>query len=143
MFLIFQLQVKHSIAIAEINQLKDKVRRLFFCDLHILVFCVRHGWLDHVSGDASFRRALDDVPASSQLSASEEDKSLQEAKDSALEKKIEDSNEKILKLEGYWLEAQDLCKGLNEQLVETQGQYETLDKKYNKAKKLLKDYQQK
>ncbi|XP_075896274.1 neurabin-1 isoform X4 [Nelusetta ayraudi] len=96
-----ELQVKHSIAIAEINQLKDK------------------------------------------LSASEEDKSLQEAKDSALEKKIEDSNEKILKLEGYWLEAQDLCKGLNEQLVETQGQYETLDKKYNKAKKLLKDYQQK
>lgn len=78
-----------------------------------------------------------------QLRASEEEKSLQEAKDSALEQKIEDNNEKILKLESYWLEAQDMCKGLNEQLVETQGQYENLDKKYNKAKKLLKDYQQK
>lgn len=79
----------------------------------------------------------------SQLRASEEDKSLQEARESALEQKVEDNNEKILKLERYWLEAQDLCKGLNEQLVETQAQYETLDKKYNKAKKLLKDYQQK
>lgn len=78
-----------------------------------------------------------------QLRTSEEEKSLQEAKDYAMEQKIEDSNEKILKLESYWLEAQDLCKGLNEQLVETQSQYETLDKKYNKAKKLLKDYQQK
>lgn len=60
-----------------------------------------------------------------------------------MEQKIEDNGEKIIKLESDWLEAQDLCKGLNEQLVETQSQYETLDKKYNKAKKLLKDYQQK
>lgn len=66
-----------------------------------------------------------------------------EARESALEKKLEDGNDKILKMESYWLEAQSLCKGVNEQLVETQAQYETLDKKYNKAKKLLKDYQQK
>lgn len=66
-----------------------------------------------------------------------------EARESALEQKIEDSTEKILKLESYWLEAQALCKNVNNQLVETQTQYETLDKKYNKAKKLLKDYQQK
>uniref|UniRef100_UPI0037E95688 neurabin-1 isoform X2 n=1 Tax=Semicossyphus pulcher TaxID=241346 RepID=UPI0037E95688 len=77
------------------------------------------------------------------LRASEEDKSLWEARESALEQKIEDSNEKILKLESYWLEAQALCKSVNEQLAETQAQHETLDKKYNKAKKLLKDYQQK
>ncbi|KAM9347277.1 neurabin-1 [Symphorus nematophorus] len=96
-----ELQLKHSIAAAEINQLKEKLR------------------------------------------ASEEDKSLWEARESALEQKIEDGNDKILKLESYWLEAQDLCKSVNEQLAETQAQYETLDKKYNKAKKLLKDYQQK
>ncbi|XP_018540316.1 neurabin-1 isoform X2 [Lates calcarifer] len=96
-----ELQLKHSIAAAEINQLKEKLR------------------------------------------ASEEDKSLWEARESALEQKIEDSSDKILKLESYWLEAQALCKTVNEQLAETQAQYETLDKKYNKAKKLLKDYQQK
>ncbi|XP_071774052.2 uncharacterized protein ppp1r9ala isoform X1 [Centroberyx gerrardi] len=96
-----ELQLKHSIAAAEINQLKEKLR------------------------------------------ASEEDKSLWDARETALELKIEDNNEKILKLENYWLEAQALCKGVNEQLAETQTQYETLDKKYNKAKKLLKDYQQK
>lgn len=66
-----------------------------------------------------------------------------EARESALEQKIEDNNDKILKLESYWLEAQELCKSVNEQLAENQTQYETLDKKYNKAKKLLKDYQQK
>ncbi|XP_026150574.1 neurabin-1 isoform X2 [Mastacembelus armatus] len=77
------------------------------------------------------------------LRASEEDKSLWEARESTLEQKLEDNNNKILKLESYWLEAQGLCKTVNEQLAETQAQYETLDKKYNKAKKLLKDYQQK
>ncbi|XP_078118015.1 neurabin-1 isoform X2 [Sander vitreus] len=96
-----ELQLKHSIAAAEINQLKEKLR------------------------------------------ASEEDRSLWEARESALEQKIVDSNDKILKLESYWLEAQGLCKTVNEQLAESQAQHETLDKKYNKAKKLLKDYQQK
>ncbi|XP_037344329.2 neurabin-1 isoform X1 [Pungitius pungitius] len=96
-----ELQLKHSTAAAEINQLKEKLR------------------------------------------ASEEDRSLWEARESALEQKIEDSNDKLLKLESYWLEAQGLCKIVNEQLAETQSQHETLDKKYNKAKKLLKDYQQK
>lgn len=78
-----------------------------------------------------------------QLEASEEDRSLWEARESALVQKIEDNSDKVLKLENYWLEAQELCKTANEQLSETQAQYETLDKKYNKAKKLLKDYQQK
>ncbi|KAM9851038.1 uncharacterized protein ppp1r9ala isoform 2-T2 [Aulostomus maculatus] len=96
-----ELQLKHSIASAEIQHLKEKLR------------------------------------------VSEEDRSLWEARESALEQKIEDGNEKILKLESYWAETQALCKNVNEQLAETQAQYETLDKKYNKAKKLLKDYQQK
>lgn len=105
------------------------------------MFCVHSGLLHHVNSPEM--NLVTTFPPFSQLRASEEEKSLQEAKDAAMEQKIEDNNEKILKLESYWLEAQDLCKGLNEQLVETQGQYETLDKKYNKAKKLLKDYQQK
>uniref|UniRef100_A0A3B3Z6A9 PDZ domain-containing protein n=1 Tax=Periophthalmus magnuspinnatus TaxID=409849 RepID=A0A3B3Z6A9_9GOBI len=77
-----------------------------------------------------------------ELRISEEDKSLYEARETALEQKLEENNEKILKVESFWLEAQALCKTVNEQLSETQAQYETLDKKYNKAKKLLKDYQQ-
>ncbi|KAM4731650.1 neurabin-1 isoform 2-T2 [Anableps anableps] len=96
-----ELQLKHSVAAAEINQLKEKLRK------------------------------------------SEEDKSLWEERESALEQKIEESNDKILKLENYWLEAQAVCKTVNAQLVENQAQYEALDKKYNKAKKLIKDYQQK
>eukprot|EP00063_Salmo_salar_P053917 XP_014028752.1 PREDICTED: neurabin-1-like isoform X3 [Salmo salar] len=96
-----ELQLKHNIATAEINQLKEKLR------------------------------------------ASEEDKASRESMEVELEQKIEENNEKMLKLEKYWLEAQALCKTVNKQLSETQSQYETLDKKYNKAKKLLKDYQQK
>ncbi|XP_035995181.1 neurabin-1 isoform X1 [Fundulus heteroclitus] len=96
-----ELQLKHSIAVAEINQLKEQLRK------------------------------------------SEEDKSLWEDRQSAMEQKIEESNDKILKLENYWLEAQAVCKSVNEQLAENQAQYEALDKKYNKAKKLIKDYQQK
>ncbi|RVE57975.1 hypothetical protein OJAV_G00204790 [Oryzias javanicus] len=96
-----ELQLKHSIAIEDINHLKEKVHEL------------------------------------------QEEKSLWETRESALEQKIDDSNDKIQKLESYWLEAQAVCKSVNEQLAETQTQYEALDKKYNKAKKLLKDYQQK
>ncbi|MEQ2272022.1 hypothetical protein XENORESO_013140, partial [Xenotaenia resolanae] len=77
------------------------------------------------------------------LRKSEEDKSLRKERESTLEQKIEESNDKILKLENYWLEAQAVCKSVNEQLAENQAQYEALDKKYNKAKKLIKDYQQK
>lgn len=47
------------------------------------------------------------------------------------------------KVEKYWLEAQNLCKTLNEHLKETQCQHDALEKKYNKAKKLIKEYQQK
>lgn len=46
-------------------------------------------------------------------------------------------------MEKNWLDAQALCKALNEQLSDSQNQYDTLDKKYGKAKKMLKDYQQK
>ncbi|XP_051886298.1 neurabin-1 isoform X2 [Pristis pectinata] len=60
-----------------------------------------------------------------------------------LQQSVEENKEKIEKVEKYWLEAQNLCKSLNEQLKETQAQYDALEKKYNKAKKLIKEYQQK
>uniref|UniRef100_A0A8D0CG51 Neurabin-1 n=1 Tax=Scleropages formosus TaxID=113540 RepID=A0A8D0CG51_SCLFO len=77
------------------------------------------------------------------LRVSEDERAAWEARQAQVEQNVEESKERIEKLEKYWLEAQALCKTLNEQLTETQNQYETLDKKYNKAKKLLKDYQQK
>uniref|UniRef100_A0A3Q2ZN08 Uncharacterized protein n=1 Tax=Hippocampus comes TaxID=109280 RepID=A0A3Q2ZN08_HIPCM len=47
------------------------------------------------------------------------------------------------KLEGYWMEAQSLCKAVDEHLKETQAQYQTLERKYSKAKRMIKEYQQK
>ncbi|KAJ8255404.1 hypothetical protein GJAV_G00204510 [Gymnothorax javanicus] len=77
------------------------------------------------------------------LKASEESTALWESKQAEMQQSLELSQERIQKLETYWLEAQALCKTLNEHLTETQSQQDALDKKYNKAKKLLKDYQQK
>ncbi|KAI1899532.1 hypothetical protein AGOR_G00062760 [Albula goreensis] len=77
------------------------------------------------------------------LSTLELERASWESRQAQLEQRLEESNEKIQKQEELWLEAQALCKTANENLAETQGQYEALDKKYNKAKKLLKDYQQK
>ncbi|OCT61151.1 neurabin-1 isoform X2 [Xenopus laevis] len=54
---------------------------------------------------------------------------------------VEENKEKIKKLETYWLEAQTLCKTVNEHLKETQEQYDALEKKYAKSKKMLKDFQ--
>uniref|UniRef100_A0A8C6SZU3 Protein phosphatase 1, regulatory subunit 9Ba n=1 Tax=Neogobius melanostomus TaxID=47308 RepID=A0A8C6SZU3_9GOBI len=60
-----------------------------------------------------------------------------------LEQSIRDSKERMEKLEGYWMEAQSLCKAVDEHLKETQSQYQTLERKYSKAKRLIKEYQQK
>lgn len=60
-----------------------------------------------------------------------------------LEQSIRDSKERMEKLEGYWMEAQSLCKAVDEHLKETQAQYQTLERKYSKAKKIIKEYQQK
>ncbi|MEQ2176488.1 hypothetical protein GOODEAATRI_028472, partial [Goodea atripinnis] len=71
------------------------------------------------------------------LRKSEEDKSLQKERESALEQKIEESNDKILKLENYWLEAQAVCKSVNEQLAENQAQEIDFVKKEEELKKIL------
>ncbi|XP_066178903.1 neurabin-2-like isoform X2 [Sylvia atricapilla] len=96
-----ELQLKHAVTTAEVNQLKEKLK---------VVEAEKNEW--------KFNRAQ-------------------------LQQNLDESREKIKKLETYWLEAQNLCKTVNERLKETQEQCDALEKKYNKAKKLLKDYQQK
>ncbi|XP_073401993.1 neurabin-2-like isoform X2 [Dendrobates tinctorius] len=96
-----ELQLKHAVTTAEVNQLKDRIK------------------------------------------AAENEKLDWETNRIKYQQSVEENKEKIKKLETYWLEAQALCKTVNEHLKETQEQYDTLEKKYTKAKKLLKDYQMK
>ncbi|XP_069791839.1 neurabin-2-like isoform X2 [Narcine bancroftii] len=78
-----------------------------------------------------------------ELKITEAEKIKWESEKMQLQQSIEENKEKIEKVEKYWFEAQNLCKTLNEHLKETQSQYDALEKKYNKAKKLIKEYQQK
>lgn len=73
----------------------------------------------------------------------EREKQRWEKEKSQLKASIEENKERMLKLESYWIEAQTLCHTVNEHLKEAQAQYQALEKKYNKAKKLIKDFQQK
>ncbi|KAM9486042.1 neurabin-1 isoform 2-T2 [Clarias gariepinus] len=96
-----ELQIKHSIAEAEVNQLKEKLKE------------------------------------------SEKERNAWEQRQEQLEKCIVENSERINYMEKNWLDAQALCKALNEQLTESQNQLEALDKKYSKSRKQLKEYQQK
>ncbi|XP_007425172.1 neurabin-1 isoform X2 [Python bivittatus] len=77
------------------------------------------------------------------LQVAENEKVRWEVEKSQLQQNIEDNKDRMMKLESYWIEAQTLCHTVNEHLKETQNQYQALEKKYNKAKKLIKDFQQK
>uniref|UniRef100_A0A8D0L927 Protein phosphatase 1 regulatory subunit 9A n=1 Tax=Sphenodon punctatus TaxID=8508 RepID=A0A8D0L927_SPHPU len=77
------------------------------------------------------------------LQAAENEKVRWELEKNQLQQSIEDNKDRMMKLESYWIEAQTLCHTVNEHLKETQSQYQALEKKYNKAKKLIKDFQQK
>ncbi|KAM3858434.1 neurabin-1 [Diretmus argenteus] len=77
------------------------------------------------------------------LTSVEREKQRWEKEKSQLKASIEENKERMLKLESYWIEAQTLCHTVNEHLKEAQAQYQTLEKKYNKAKKIIKDFQQK
>nr|XP_020468911.1 neurabin-2-like [Monopterus albus]XP_020468912.1 neurabin-2-like [Monopterus albus] len=77
------------------------------------------------------------------LAHAEQDKLRWRMERAQLEQSIRDSKERMEKLEGYWMEAQSLCKAVDEHLKETQAQYQTLERKYSKAKRLIKEYQQK
>ncbi|MXQ83344.1 hypothetical protein E5288_WYG001448 [Bos mutus] len=76
------------------------------------------------------------------LQAAENEKVRWELEKTQLQQNIEENKERMMKLESYWIEAQTLCHTVNEHLKETQSQYQALEKKYNKAKKLIKDFQQ-
>ncbi|XP_038144644.1 neurabin-1 isoform X2 [Cyprinodon tularosa] len=77
------------------------------------------------------------------LASVEKEKQRWDKEKSQLKASIEENKERMLKLESYWIEAQTLCHTVNEHLKEAQAQYQTLEKKYSKAKKLIKDFQQK
>ncbi|XP_072304516.1 neurabin-1 [Eucyclogobius newberryi] len=77
------------------------------------------------------------------LASVEREKQRWEKEKSQLKASIEENKERMLKLESYWIEAQTLCHTVNEHLKEAQAQYQALEKKYSKAKKLIKDFQQK
>ncbi|PKU29218.1 neurabin-2 [Limosa lapponica baueri] len=77
------------------------------------------------------------------LQCLEQEKARWRAEKAQLEQSVEENKERMEKLEGYWMEAQNLCQAVDEHLKETQAQYQTLERKYSKAKRLIKEYQQK
>lgn len=79
----------------------------------------------------------------SQLQSLEQEKGRWRVEKAQLEQSVEENKERMEKLEGYWGEAQSLCQAVDEHLRETQAQYQALERKYSKAKRLIKDYQQK
>ncbi|XP_061588009.1 neurabin-1-like isoform X2 [Cololabis saira] len=58
-----------------------------------------------------------------------------------LEQRAEDGEEKADKLEKYWQEAQTLCRVVSQRLADAQSQTETVEMKYSKAKRLVREYQ--
>ncbi|KAJ8251874.1 hypothetical protein GJAV_G00226390 [Gymnothorax javanicus] len=96
-----ELQIKHAVTEAEIQQLKRK------------------------------------------LAHAEQEKLRWRMEKAQLEQSVRENKERMEKLEGYWMEAQSLCQAVDEHLKETQAQYQTLERKYCKAKRLIKEYQQK
>ncbi|XP_041029123.1 neurabin-2-like [Carcharodon carcharias] len=96
-----ELQIKHAVTEAEIQQLKRK------------------------------------------LHSTEQEKMHWRMEKAQLEQSVEENKERMEKLESYWIEAQTLCQAVDEHLKETQAQYQALERKYSKAKRLIKEYQQK
>ncbi|XP_069373115.1 neurabin-2 [Paralichthys olivaceus] len=96
-----ELQIKHAVTQAEIQQLKRKLHH------------------------------------------AEQDKQRWRMDKAQLEQTLQENKERMEKLEGYWMEAQSLCQAVDEHLKETQTQYQALERKYSKAKRLIKEYQQK
>lgn len=96
-----ELQIKHAVTQAEIQQIKRK------------------------------------------LAHAEQDKLRWRMEKAQLEQTVRENKERMEKLEGYWMEAQSLCQAVDEHLKETQMQYQALERKYSKAKRLIKEYQQK
>uniref|UniRef100_A0A673H0I3 Neurabin-1 n=1 Tax=Sinocyclocheilus rhinocerous TaxID=307959 RepID=A0A673H0I3_9TELE len=76
------------------------------------------------------------------LQVSEAERKSWETRGAALERSVEESRERIEKLEKCWLDAQALCKTINQRLSEAQSQNYSLQLKYNKTITLLQEHQQ-
>ncbi|KAK7161691.1 hypothetical protein R3I94_004385 [Phoxinus phoxinus] len=76
------------------------------------------------------------------LQVSEAERKSWETRGAALERSVEESRERIEKLEKHWLDAQALCKTINQRLNEAQSQHDSLQLKYNKTLTLLQEHQQ-
>ncbi|XP_014887151.1 neurabin-1-like isoform X1 [Poecilia latipinna] len=79
--------------------------------------------------------------AKEKLKAWEEQRARWQSLRAELEQRAQDGEEKAEKLENYWQEAQTLCRVVSHRLADTQGQTESLEIKYSKAKRLVRDYQ--
>ncbi|XP_038574147.1 neurabin-1-like isoform X2 [Micropterus salmoides] len=75
------------------------------------------------------------------LKAWEEQKAHWEIQRAELEQRAEDAEEKADKVEKYWQEAQTLCRVVSQRLADAQSQSESLEIKYSKAKRLVREYQ--
>ncbi|XP_034559804.1 neurabin-1-like isoform X2 [Notolabrus celidotus] len=71
----------------------------------------------------------------------EERQACWESQKADLEQRAEDEEDKAEKLEKYWQEAQTLCRVVSQRLSDAQSQSESLEIKYNKAKRLIREYQ--
>ncbi|CAH2302697.1 neurabin-2 [Pelobates cultripes] len=96
-----ELQIKHAVTEAEIQQLKRKLAGL------------------------------------------EQERSRWRVEKVQLQQSVQENRDRVEKLQGYWMEAQNLCQAVDEHLKETQAQHQGLERKYSKAKRLIKEYQQK
>lgn len=96
-----ELQIKHAVTEAEIQQLKRKLAGL------------------------------------------EQERSRWRMEKVQLQQSVQENRDRVEKLQGYWMEAQSLCQAVDEHLKETQSQHQGLERKYSKAKRLIKEYQQK
>ncbi|XP_053293411.1 neurabin-2 isoform X2 [Pleuronectes platessa] len=79
--------------------------------------------------------------ARAKLKAWEERQESWESQKAELEQRAEDEEEKVEKLEKYWQEAQTLCRVVSQRLADAQSQSESLEIKYSKAKRLVREYQ--
>ncbi|XP_031666264.1 neurabin-1 isoform X2 [Oncorhynchus kisutch] len=75
------------------------------------------------------------------LRGCEEQQALWESHQAELKECVQDGEEKADKLEKYWQEAQALCRIVNQRLADTQSQLDSLEVKYSKAKRLLREFQ--
>ncbi|GLD58117.1 neurabin-2-like protein, partial [Lates japonicus] len=102
--------------------------------------------LKNTSGLVNFQSKLRAEPpqlhhARGWLKALKEQQACWESQRAELEQRAEDGEEKADKLEKYWQEAQTLCRVVSQRLADAQSQSESLEIKYSKAKRLVREYQ--